>query len=70
MIVDIAEGNDSVNETIKKLLDKADKPKGKLNMKRTVINLDDDVLARLEDFKAYEKESYNSVIARLIQSQK
>ena len=68
MLVDASIGNESVNSTVKRLLENAEKPRQK-NMKRTVINLDEDVLEKLNEFKAYEKESYNSVIFRLLISQ-
>lgn len=69
MIVDASDGTESVNSTIKKLVADAEVPCKITNMDRTVINLDDDVLARLEELKYYPKEPYNSVIFRLINSQ-
>lgn len=70
MIVDESDGTESVNETVRRLVNEAEKPKHQINMKRTTIKLDEDVLKGLEELKIYKNESYTSVITRLINSKK
>ena len=68
-IIEASQGNESVNDTVRRLLVNAEKPK-RLNMKKTTISLDEDVLDRLDELKAYDREPYGSVIVRLLNSEK
>ena len=71
MIKEEANEKESVNSTIKRLLENMDQPQPKLADKtRTTIHLEEEVLNHLQLLKIHPTESYNSIITRLINSKK
>ena len=71
MIAEVREDKESVNSTIKRLLSDVDRPSPHHgNKTKTTIHLEEDVLEHLQSLKIHPTKSYNSIITRLLNSQK
>jgi len=65
----LREDRESVNDTISRLLENAVAEEYSDEPRRTNIHLTEENLNRIKELKSYPTESYDSIIARLIQSQ-
>ena len=71
MLTEISEEGESINDVLSRLLDEMDKVDTvEVDSTKINIGLSEDTFQRLNDAKLFSTEAYNSVIFRLIQSQK
>ena len=62
--------NESMNDLIKRLMDSCDDIEPYVPLERCNIHIAEDTFERLQSFRQSPKESYGSVITRLLNSQK
>ena len=71
LLAEISEEGESINDVLSRLLDGMDEVDTvELDSTRVNIGLSEDTFQRLNDAKLFSTEAYNSVIFRLVQSQK
>ena len=71
LLAEISEEGESINDVLSRLLDGMDEVDTvELDSARVNIGLSEDTFQRLNDAKLFSTEAYNSIIFRLIQSQK
>ena len=70
LIESVAEDGETVDATLNRLLDMVDLPSEQMDSTKTNIRLSDETFQKLNNAKIYSTEPHNTVIFRLIHSQK
>ena len=66
MIDEVADDGESVDATLKRLIENAEKPTEVMDGKRTNIGISEETFDLLNEYKIFSTESHISVIYRLI----